>query len=87
MPDKDLPPDNGLRSPGTRPDDTPTPDAAGTGPGYSGQEYDQPGQRAWREADDERRLPVDGVIGSGVGAGGGAAGEDLDEDAAGGSGS
>lgn len=84
--DGDLPPDNGVRSPGTRPDNTPAPKSVGTGAGYSGQEYDQPGQRAWRDADGAKRLPADGVVGSGVGAGGGSPGEDLDEDAAGGSG-
>lgn len=82
----DLPTDAGVRSPGTRPEDTPTPEEAGTGPGYSGQEFDQAGQRRWREQDGGRRLPPDGAAGSGAGAGGGAPGEDYDADAQGGSG-
>lgn len=82
----DLPKDAGVRSPGTRPGETPAPADVGSGGGYSGQEYDQPGQKAWRDADGERRLPTDGVVGSGVGAGGGAEGEDFDSDAAGGNG-
>lgn len=82
----DIPKDAGVRSPGTRPGATPTPPAAGTGPGYSGQEYDQPGQQAWRDADGKERLPPDGAVGSGSGAGGGAKDEDPDPDAAGGSG-
>lgn len=82
----DLPKDAGVHSPGTRPDDTPTPADAGSGPGYSGQEYDQAGQQAWRGADGRKRLPPDGVIGTGAGAGGAAPGEDFDDDTAGGSG-
>ena len=83
--DRDIGPDNGRRPPFAKPVDEDT-GAVGTGTGYSGQEYDSKGQAEWRAEQSRADLPHDGVArGSGAGAGGGHAGEDFDDDAAGGS--
>ena len=60
---------------------------AGTGGGYSGQEYDSRGQQAWREEQEKGAVDPSGEVhGSGAGAGGGNEGEDYDSDSAAGDG-
>jgi hypothetical protein len=84
---RDLPPEAGKRPVFARPVDRDAGEAIGTGPGYSGQEYDAPGQAEWCAEQAKRAMPQDGAVhGSGTGAGGGAPGEDYDSDSAGGSG-
>ncbi len=80
---KDIPPEAGRRPPYMKPE--PPLGEIGSGKGYSGQEYDGAGQAEWREREQERGVPRDGIVqGSGVGAGGGQEGEDYDLDDAGG---
>lgn len=80
----DIPPDNGERPRFATPIDEHA-GHVGSGTGYSGQEYDSEGQAVWRAEQEKRNLPKDGgVSGSGIGAGGGQAGEDFDIDSPGG---
>lgn len=82
---RDIGPDNGRKPPYERPSEGRG--DVGAGEGYSGQEYDGAGQAAWRERQQRSAVPEDGtVIGSGVGAGGGDAGEDFDAATPGGGG-
>ncbi len=82
--DRDIPPDNGKRPKFATPIDERLNDV-GTGSGYSGQEYDSAGQAEWRAEQERKSLPPgSGVSGSGIGAGGGQAGEDYDPDTPGG---
>ncbi|HVI97444.1 MAG TPA: hypothetical protein VM657_00080 [Sphingomonas sp.] len=80
---EDIPPDAGKRSPIMARE--PPLGEIGSGPGYSGQEYDSAGQAEWRAREQARSVPRDGTVeGSGIGAGGGQEGEDYDLDDAGG---
>ena len=75
---RDIGPDNGRRPDFATPIDEGA-GAVGSAGGYSGQEYDAPGQERWRHEQERRNVDPSGEVdGSGVGAGGGDAGEDFD---------
>lgn len=77
--DADLPIDTGKRPDFAGP--APGLGAVGTGKGYSGQEYDAPGQAEWRAGQAGRTASPDGAVhGSGAGQGTGGKGEELDND-------
>jgi hypothetical protein len=78
---RDIPPDAG-RAPPFDPLETPGPEDTGAGAGYSGQEYDNAGQRQWRADQDDEVAPDGEVRGSGVSAGGGNMKEEYDGDVA-----
>lgn len=82
-----IPPESGKRPDFARPTDAGATKDIGTGGGYSGQEYDSPGQAEWRKEQQRHALRADGEArGSGSGAGGGNPGEDYDSDSAAGDG-
>ncbi len=81
------PPEAGKRPPQSAPATGIGIGEVGTGSGYSGQEYDSKGQRAWRAEQAKHTVDPSGEVqGSGAGAGGGNEGEDYDSDSAAGSG-
>ena len=81
MSGREIPPDAGTAPP-FDPLETPGPEQTGSGDGYSGQEYDNKGQRAWREGQDDEVASDGEVRGSGVSAGGGNMLEEYDSDVA-----
>lgn len=76
MTDRDLSSDNGTAPPFRHPE--PPLGEIGSKGGYSGQEYDSPGQAEWREG--ERRL---GISPDGEAHGTGSPGEEIDPETAG----